>query len=339
MSVKSIQSGQQQESSLVGYDRGEPPLYKQVSYFSNSPMLKRILRQAELFTLADVKVLNFVSRTQFPCYWEPKILAIVPRSKHEVYTELKRVWTELRNPIRDQIGEIHQRTPSSSLFWTNSAKSVEELLEDEQEGAKIFLNLCNEVTKNVNGQAHFGPDNCNITKTEESIRSKIARGKAESQSPESHVIQHMEDGVRGTLSFATPEQLKEGIQCFAELAEQQKWQVEYNNLWKNEEDYSGYLDIDVKIKIPLTQGRSIIAELQFHLEDFYDGTKGSIVSRAHKVYEILRMVPVEGKPSVNMDAEALNETSRLYFTTALFQTTKKDILIYLPRETGVKNFQ
>ena len=113
-------------------------------------------------------------------------------------------------------------------------------------------------------------------------------------------ISQIDDGVRGTLSFKTPSQLKLGVEMFMKLAADNNWQVDCSNLWENEFDYGGYLDVDIRISIPISENRQVVAELQVHLDDFYDGTSVSPVSRAHKVYEEMRMIPVTGKSEVNL---------------------------------------
>ncbi|CCB88772.1 hypothetical protein [Simkania negevensis] len=302
-------------------------LYKEINPLVNSEGMLNIAKYAELPTLADVKVMHFISVTQIPAYYEPKIRSIVPFKG--AYPLVQLAWKYLRNSLREGVGTFPEllshpplisRTP---VFHANSATTIEELYQDEQEGAEIFLPICQQVAESGGGTAHFGPENVNIIKSKESILSKVQRTQSESGASVAHAIAQIDDGVRGTISFDTPEQLRAGMKEFLHLAKQNGWEIDVSNLWENEQDYGGYIDFDVRIMIPLGQDRQVVAELQFHLNDFYDGTKDSPVSRAHKVYEEMRMIPVTGKSDVNLSYEELNEASRLYFTTALFQAYRK----------------
>jgi hypothetical protein len=302
------------------------PSYAYIA-FSGSPSAAKILKQGELVTLADVKVLEFIDSQSIPCHYNPEIRAIVPSPK--AYSTVQSKWRELRDPIRDIIGTIESEQTSDPRTWQNSAKSVDELLEDEKAGAGIFLDLAEQIAKASGGTAHFGPGNINITKSRASIFDKVSRITNETGSVEAYAIGQIEDGVRGTISFKTPQELKKGLEAFKSQLIALGLEADISNIWKNEFDYSGYLDVDAKIRIklpsegPNSEPRYVMGEIQFHLEDFYDGGKDCVVSRAHKVYEIIRLIPVKGGPSVNMTFDELNETSRLYFTTALFQAHKK----------------
>lgn len=288
-----------------------------VNPFRNSAMLFDIIKQAELTTMADVKVLHFVASTQLPCHWESAILAIVPDSGF--YPALQQIWTILRDPVRNELSSLPTSSSVDIHLECNSATTIEKLLEDEKNGAILFLETCQLIARYSGGKLHFGPQNINMTKSEPSIRSKVERMQTESGCTPAQAIAQIDDGVRGTISFENPSQLKQGIKAFMQLAANRGWKVHYSNLWENEKDYGGYLDVDARIVIPLDGGRQVIAELQFHLDDFYDGTTVSPVSRAHKVYDQMRMIPVTGKSESNLSYEELNETSRLFFTTALFQ--------------------
>lgn len=293
-----------------------------INPFGNSDMLLEIIQSAELTTLADVKVLHFVSETQLPCHWEPKILAIVPNDGSS--PKLQEIWKALRDPIRDEIGPVHSPQALQIFISENSARTIEQLYLDEQEGAVIFLHTCQLIAEASGGSSHFGPSNANITKSISSIESKVQRMQADVGCSTELAISQIDDGVRGTLSFKTPSQLKLGVETFMRLAEKNGWQIDCSNLWENEFDYGGYLDVDIRILIPLPGNRTVVAELQFHLKDFYDGTSVSPVSRAHKVYEEMRMIPVTGTSNVNLSYQELNETSRLYFTTALFHAKRSN---------------
>ncbi|GAB4185662.1 MAG: hypothetical protein Tsb0015_02770 [Simkaniaceae bacterium] len=321
MTTQALNKINNSESNKYRKNPENPKPCPGINLFGNSEMTLEIIKSAELTTLADVKVLHFISQTQIPCRWEPKIMAIVPNLSPKNLAALQKFWQIYRDRIREELGNF---TPPSSMdmfLEKNSALTVDELLQDEQEGAKSFYATCQKIASSAKGQAHFGPDNANITKSKDSIESKIKRMQAESDCTVSYAIQQIDDGVRGTISFEKPSDLKQGFKQFVKIAEKNSWKIEVSNLWENEEDYGGYIDVDVRIVIPLPNGRQVIGELQFHLKDFYDGTKESPVSRAHKVYEEMRMIPVTGKSEKNLSYTELNETSRLYFATALFHAS------------------
>lgn len=335
---ESISLSSSQHNYHIESSENQLVLYKEINPLVNSEMMIEIAKYAELPTLADVKVMHFISVTQIPAYYEPKIRAIVPKPTLRAYNLVKWAWQALRNPLRERVGTfpeleqhvlmVQQHSENNDIIIEqyhseNSATTTDELYFDELEGAEIFLPICQQVAQSGGGTAHFGPGNVNIVKSKDSILSKVQRTHSESGASVAHAIAQIDDGVRGTISYDTPEQLRSGMKEFLRLADQNGWEVDVSNLWENEEDYGGYIDFDVRIMIPLSGNRHVVAELQFHLNDFYDGTKDSPVSRAHKVYEEMRMIPVTGKSNVNLSYTELNEASRLYFTTALFQAFRK----------------
>jgi hypothetical protein len=289
-----------------------------LSPFVMTPYTSKIVRVAEFKTVADLKVLDFVGRTGLPCCYEDQIRAIVPASGS--FPRVQNDWVILRNPLRDIIRDAGV-LPSAldSALWTNSATSVDELLAHERIGGFQLVELATRIREKTGGKAHFGPDNINLTKSRESIEGKIKRTIAASGCSPLYALQHIEDGVRGTLSFATPEALQRGLREFIGICEARGLEIDSSNIWNCDEDYAGYVDIDFRLRLPVGSGLTVMAELQFHLDDFYDGTRDCPVSRAHKVYEILRMIPTEEGNPTTLTAEELRETSRLFFTAALFQ--------------------
>lgn len=297
--------------------------HKDVSYFSVNPWAEKIVVSGELATVSDAKVFEMAIAHSIPCRYEPEIRALVPKESH--FPKVRELWRELRDPIRATLSEVNTIQGSDSKFWTNSASSKDELLQDEITASQSFLEVCTQVAEEIGATPHFGPNNVNITKSPKSIQEKIDRIMTETSASEAYAVSYIEDGVRGTLSFRTPEELKNGVLAFAKILELKGWEFDLTNIWENEFDYSGYLDIDAKIRIPLPSQtdspRYIMAEIQFHLDDFYDGRSDCVVSRAHKIYEVLRMIPVKGKADVNLSFDELNEASRMYFTAALYRSS------------------
>lgn len=221
---------------------------------------------------------------------------------------------EVKSPIRD----LAIKRVEDACEWTNSAQSIDELYEDEQRVKESFISVVEQIASVAHGKMSFGPQNCNVTKTRESIQSKVDRAKVEGAS-EKFAVKHVDDGVRGTIIFKNMQSLRKGFETFERVCQELGVAYDVSNLWDMEEDYAGYLDIDVRILLPFDGNRrTILAELQFHLDSFYDGTPDSVVARAHKVYEIIRMMPVLGKSECGLSQSTLMDVSRLYFTAALF---------------------
>jgi hypothetical protein len=320
-----LSSSAEPNTSDLFFGKNTPSLF--LSPFGGNRYSKKILQRGELHTISDVKVLEFINTHSIPCSYHPEIRSIVPA--RDSYPIIQSKWRELRDPIRDAIGDIQvQQYSPLPITWENSAQTVEKLLEDTANGAVIFVNLVTEIARYSQGTAHFGPNKMNLTKSEASILDKVSRTQTETGGDEAYAISHIEDGIRGTISFQTPEQLKKGLNAFISKLTKLGYDIDVSNIWKNEFDYSGYLDVDAKIRIRLPEAgsgksRYVMAEIQFHLDEFYDGGKDCAVSRAHKIYEVIRLIPVLGRPSVNLSFTELNETSRLYFTAALYQAHKK----------------
>ncbi len=293
--------------------------------YATSEKLVELIKASEITTAGDLKVLQFISAARLQCHWEPNLLAIVPNPR--AYSSLQNLWRCMRQPLRQRLGTVSSTIESTATDISNSipysgrntASTIDELYDDAMQGSHKLRDVCRNIQKRCRGQAHFGPNDANIVKSKESMVSKVQRMQAESNCSTATAIQGIDDAVRGTLSFKTMQQLKMGINIFFNHAKANGWKIECSNLWTNEHDYGGYLDVDARIEIPVGDERVVIAEVQFHLQDFYDGSKQSIVARAHKIYEQLRMIPVIGSSPSNLSFEELNETSRLYFASALFQ--------------------
>lgn len=315
----SMSEGPQYQAFFIGANKR----HKDVPYFCVNPWAEKIVVSGELATVSDAKVLEMAIAHSIPCRYEPEIRALVPKESY--FPKVRELWRELRDPIRATISEVNHIQGTDSTLWTNSASSKDELFQDEQTASQSFLEVCTQVAEEIGATPHFGPNNVNITKSLKSIQEKIDRITTDTGGSEAYAVSHIEDGVRGTLSFRTPEELKEGVLAFAKILEAKGWEFDLTNIWENEFDYSGYLDLDAKIRIPIPSHTDsphyIMAEIQFHLDDFYNGRSDCVVSRAHKIYEVIRMIPVKGKADVNLSFDELNEASRMYFTAALYRAT------------------
>jgi len=299
---------------------------KSLSPLKQTPFVQSILEKADFPTIADLKVLYLVSKLGIPAYYDSHLRSIVLHS--QAVKPLKNAWASLRESIAKPLADLPVERHKDEDRWVNSARTVDELYKDELRGSELFFNITKAIAEKTGGQLCFGPGNKNIVKSKSSIQSKVDRAAADAGADEAFAVQHVEDGVRGTIVFGTMKDLRNAYEQFVKICKQNNILFSASNLWDPNIDYSGYVDIDVRLLLKFkdqNQGdRIILAELQFHLDSFFDGSKDCVVSRAHKIYEIIRMVPVIGMPTdCEASYEDLVETSRLYFTTSLFLTAQK----------------
>lgn len=298
-----------------------------LSPFSGSQRIQEILKISDLVTKADFRVLQFVYASGTPCHYDKYLRAIVPDKA--AYKFNQQIWKKLANTLRSKMGSLPLTSDSNAFLWQNTANSVDELVADESLAAHSLKRIMTIATNLNGGILSFGPGDKHITKTKESIESKIERSLRDGMPSQETAIHFIDDGVRGTIYCKTPKALGKSVKTFMKKAREAQIAFSPTDLWKVSYDCAGYADIEMKIKIPVepkadgSPVKYVLGEIQFHLEDFYDATSDSAVARAHKIYENLRMTPVGMlSKEIPVSYEEMTECSRLYFCGAMLNSLK-----------------
>lgn len=303
------------------------PRLSPLGLFSGDQRIREILKISELVTRADFRVLQFVYFSGIPCHYDKYLRAIVPDER--AYECNQQIWKKFADILRSRMGSFSLTSDCDAFLWENTATSVDELLADELLAANSLRKIMKAATDLTGGILSFGPEDKHITKTRESIESKIERSIRDGMPSRETAIRFIDDGVRGTIYCKTPKALGKSVVSFIKKAREEQIFFSPTDLWKATYDCAGYADIEMKIKIPVPSAtdslpaKYVLGEIQFHLEDFYDATPDSAVARAHKVYEILRMTPMGGlSKEIPVSFEEMVECSRLYFCGAMFNALK-----------------
>jgi hypothetical protein len=325
LSTTEIEIHSEKDYSGGSFLRG--PQLSALSAFSGNQRIKEILKTSELVTRADFRVLQFVYASGMPCHYNKYLRAIVPDKAAYEYNQ--QIWKIFAAVLRLQMGSFSLTSDSNAFLWQNTATSVDELLADESLAANSLSKIMSIATKLNRGIVSFGPGDKHITKTRESIESKIERSMRDGMPSRETAIRFIDDGVRGTIYCKTAKALGRSVVTFIKEAQKERISFSPTDLWKVSYDCAGYADIEMKVKIPVafeadgSPVKYVLGEIQFHLEDFYDATPDSAIARAHKIYEILRMTP-RGSLSkdIPVSYEEMTECSRLYFCGAMLNALK-----------------
>ena len=151
--------------------------------------------------------------------------------------------------------------------------------------------------KNHQGEACFGPGRCYIIKSKESLDRKtqdsvndildydpsLTHDKATEQA-----TQAVNDSLRGTIVVRTPDDIRGVTEELQQKCKEMGWDVTFFNLWTK--NFSGgYTGLHAYV---LTKSRerneSVLAEIQIHLREIYDGTPRCAKEYSHHIYEYYR---------------------------------------------------
>lgn len=104
--------------------------------------------------------------------WNKKLDAVVPNNKEAV----NKAWIETANTINTKL-QLPTYDMDASYSWTNTATSVDELLEDAELIASDFITMCVLAANQGGGIACFGPKARHAIKEKQSLQDKINKDK------------------------------------------------------------------------------------------------------------------------------------------------------------------
>jgi len=117
------------------------------------------------------------------------------------------------------------------------------------------------------------------------------------------------DAIRGSIIVERPEQVRPVLLSVIERVRAQGGKLWVKNFWAEPQSLSlGYVGVHIKIRMPLSDGRAILMELQLHLKAIMDGMISCAKERAHELYKEIseEIIPLE-----------LISSSQLIYLTAM----------------------
>lgn len=272
------------------------------SYQSLSSLLEKVNKNYEIDKHAACEVINLGGGI----YYED-LQAIIPIFPQLIHTE----WQKIRKLIAERIGKIEPAASKENILWRNSAETIDDLLNDAAIMAPFFCSLCKEVAQKTNSKANFGPENNYLIKSKKSLTQKVMRDAQEMGISENLVVTKIGDVVRGTIIAKSVDNIPQIMKEIKNYAAKSGGKVFFRNYWE-EERQSGYVGIHAKFCLPVidSKERSILAELQIHLECIMDGSRECVKEREHILYDKCKL-------HSHFDPVFTSSASKLLYLTAL----------------------
>jgi len=206
--------------------------------------------------------------------------ALVPKDPETIAKEHERQKQE----VADRIGVPSDWSPNIS----NSAKTRDELAADAESVGEEFKSMLRSIADETETVPNFGPGDAFAVKTRESLSRKVeAKLAGNSGKTEEQVVSQICDSVRGTLIADSPEQLGDALRQFKSKIEADGGKMRVGNIF-SEGRPDGYSAVHTEVELKTSTGRSVLAEVQFHLKSVHDGSTKSAKEQAHKLYEKAR---------------------------------------------------
>ena len=219
---------------------------------------------------------------------------IVPKDHHALETAYRKIVKEIGSHIQIEETEEHKMT---AMTWENTAKNPTELRAQAEHFMPEYAVMVETTAKNHQGEACFGPERCFIIKSKESLDRKVQSSINDILDSELSVThekamvratQAVNDSLRGTIVVGTPDEIRGVTEELQQKCKELGWDVTFNNIW-TENFAGGYIGVHAYV---LTNSRerneSVLAEIQIHLREVYDGTPHCAKEYSHHAYQYYR---------------------------------------------------
>lgn len=306
--------GKKKEKPETGTDKAIKQAWKRFGSRSGTPHVgkldEKLVAKFDLTSEQRLKIqeerrtLIAVATREFGGYKEIRVgvnSLIVPEDVQLLSKKHKELTGQIGTAIKIDESAEHRK---SAWNWQNSAETVEGLLVTAKEMADEYGDMVDEVARRTGGQASFGPDRKFMLKSEQSLTRKVKDYKAENlrtgrfkteEEAEKAAVQGVSDSVRGSLIIPSASSITDAVGILQERCREKGWDISFRNLW-NEGRPGGYAAVHATIvmrhpsKEEGQEGRveQVVAELQIHLPQVYDGTEFCAKERSHIMYEYAR---------------------------------------------------
>jgi len=326
------------ETGLLGERHGHlvfPRIAKEyIARHTKKPEIKKLTKSGKLLLKTEH---NFVEVDRYIKY-EKKELELYKRVAEKLggYKTIKLKGKEfiqplnpkkidgeydrVRSAINKRIGlNVEQATVKQLKAWKNSDTSINSLIKTAALMKAPFINFCEKLAKEVNGKAHFGPNNRFALKSESSVKRKVKDDTNQSNCSKEESIQSIGDALRGTISCRSPEEIGKLVKLLQKECLEKGWKIGFKNIWETGR-VGGYVGIHAKLYLRTPKGKQLTAELQLHLEEIYNGTSRCVKESNHEVYEYSREAyGPDRKKRVVTPPPFANQISRLQFLSHLLR--------------------
>jgi len=264
----------------------------------------------------DLKASEFAQNKLHGWYYDHEIHAVVPNDINQTDEE----WKKTKDKIARVIGPLPSYINQDYRSWKNSAKTVDELIQDASIMAPSFIKDFEHLASLTGTKANFGPNNQYAMKSRASLINKVKRDSNEFKISDEEAVTLIGDALRGTLILNDLSQIPTVVAEIINYAKDHDARVTFKNLWAEDRE-SGYVGIHAKLLLPLHNSekgkaqRYILAEMQIHLYSIFDGTSESVKERGHLIYEHVRDLE-------DFDHLKHSAASRLLFLTAMQEVLK-----------------
>ena len=206
---------------------------------------------------------------------------IVPQAPEKVIAAYKDVKGEISSQIKIEEPKEHM---AEARKWTNSSGSVESLMKDAASLKNDYASFVRELAGQNNGQACFGPNDKFILKGKDSLTRKLNDDMKELHCSAEQAIQRMGDSLRGSVVVDSPRDITNLAAALQAKAKEKGWDITFKNVW-SEDRANGYVGVHAKVKLVNAEGKTVLAELQIHLPQIYNGEMTCVKEQAHHVFE------------------------------------------------------
>ncbi len=210
---------------------------------------------------------------------------VVPKKPEQVLSAYKELKTKISSKIVVDESIEHVKDAKK---WENTAMTISELMKDAAIIKDEYAIFIKKLAEKNNGKACFGHNNQFILKSKHSIERKVKDDIKELDKAESEVVSKIADSIRGSIVVATPQDITHVVKELQSSAKEKGWDITFKNIWQ-EDRANGYVGVHAKLKLITPEGRIVIAELQIHLPEIYNGTEKCIKEHNHKIFEYARI--------------------------------------------------
>jgi len=216
---------------------------------------------------------------------------IVPKDPAKVLAAYKEAKDKIAKVIHIDESTEHM---TESKAWTNTSTTAEELIGDATGLKDEYATFVKNLAAQNHGRACFGHHDKFILKGMSSLQRKLKDDVKELKCSAEYAVQRAGDSLRGSVVVNSPQDITNLAAALQVKAKEHNWDITFKNIWK-EDRSSGYVGVHAKMKLVNSEGRTVLAELQIHLPQIYDGEPTCVKDYIHRIYEYGREAYWAGK--------------------------------------------
>jgi hypothetical protein len=235
-----------------------------------------------------------------------EIMFVVPHNQSEVLI----AWRYNKGLISQALGiekyYPEENTSTEHTFWRNNAQNIQDLRNDGENVAPIFLEIIGETTRQTGAISFNGENNRFLLKDIASMERKVKGWAKNGGNNIPAMVQVLNDTIRTTFICETVPQMCDTVAVFNKELKKNGFSLVFSDKFK-EEYNSGYVALHAKVYMHTPSGEHIMGEVQFHFPEVHDGTLESTKETSHLYVDLVRAVTTGGAMREITDALGLTE--------------------------------